>query len=978
MNRRPLLLALGCALLATALLTSTLLAQLPTGTLSGRVNSADGALPGVTVTVDSIALQGTRTAMTTANGDYIFKLLPPGEYEVSFELDGFETSRQAVKVSAQQQAEVSPTLAVSGVTEAIVVTSTHETISGTSQSSSTYETTFIEELPVNRDIRGTVTLAAGVSTTGPNGNISMSGGQSYENLFLVNGVVITENLRGQPFDLFIEDAIDETTTSVSGISAQYGRFAGGVVNTITKSGGNSVHGSLRTNLTNDDWSASTPLTVAKTDEINESYEATLGGFVLKDHLWYFLAGRDLDQTTTSQTLITAVPYPRGTQETRIEGKLTLSPTPSHRLTGTYFDIDEKDLGNSFGSILDTLSINDRELPQELKALNYTGVLSQNFFVEAQYSERAFAFVNSGSKFTDRIGGTLFVDRPTGRRWHSPTFCGVCRPEERDNENLLLKGSWFLSTSNLGAHDFVFGYDTFTDIRAADNHQSGSDFRILLSNTIIRGTDLYPVILPGGDTRIQWNPILVSSLGTDFKTNSFFANDRWRLNDKWSFNLGVRYDENDGVDSAGQAVAKDSKVSPRLGLSFDPKGDGDWSFHASLGRYVTAIANTQANATSQGGNPANITWNYNGPAINQNASGALVSADVALQRLWDWFDSVGNTNNTQFIRSISIPGGTTVIGGGSLDSPNTDEITVGFSKRLASRGIVRVDLVHREGADFYADLRNLSTGAVTTPNGSRADLSVIVNEDNQLERTYDGLHTQFQYRITDRINLGGTYTLSKSEGNWDGETGGSGPVRSGILQYPEYHNPSFTAPIGDLGIDQRHRLRLWGNWDVFSGEHQRLNIGVLQTFESGLPYEAVGSVDTRPYVTNPGYVIPPASVTYFFSDRGAFRTDDLTETSLSINYSLKFGAFGKSFEIFVQPEVINVFNEDGLDSVDTTVFGPTNAGTSCGGARCQAFNPFTTTPVEGVNWARGPDFGKAVGEGSFQQPRTFRLSVGFRF
>ena len=170
-----------------------------------------------------------------------------------------------------------------------------------------------------------------------------------------------------------------------------------------------------------------------------------------------------------------------------------------------------------------------------------------------------------------------------------TFCGVCSPEDRDNKNTVVKGSYFLSNDAVGAHDMVFGYDTYNDIRKANNHQSGSDFRILVRNTVINGKTPVPQVYGTDTTFIQWNPIFVSSLGTSFKTDSLFYNDKWRLNDHASFNLGVRYDKNDGSNSQGQKVAKDSRVSPRLAAAYDLKGDGDWVASANFSQYVTAIA-----------------------------------------------------------------------------------------------------------------------------------------------------------------------------------------------------------------------------------------------------------------------------------------------------------------------------------------------------------------------------------------------------
>jgi len=256
MRLRTFVLSAVCALLWAL---PALSQGIPSGILSGRVTAQDGsALPGVLVTVTSPALQGTRTATTSENGEYNVPLLPPGDYQVAYELEGFLSPQQAVKISAAQTTRVDAEMAQATVSEEIVVTGTYETISTSATAATTYEKEFIEQLPMERNVRETVLLTPGASAAGPgtnarNGGISISGAMSSENLFLVNGVVITENLRGQPFDLFIEDAIEETTTSVSSVSAEYGRFAGGVVNTITKTGGNEFHGTFRTALTNQDW-----------------------------------------------------------------------------------------------------------------------------------------------------------------------------------------------------------------------------------------------------------------------------------------------------------------------------------------------------------------------------------------------------------------------------------------------------------------------------------------------------------------------------------------------------------------------------------------------------------------------------------------------------------------------------------------------------------------------------------------------------
>jgi hypothetical protein len=114
--------------------------------------------------------------------------------------------------------------------------------------------------------------------TGPSGAPSIAGAASYESLFMFNDTAITENLRGTPYDLYIEDAIQETTVAVGGVSAEFGRFGGGVVNVITKSGGNTFGGSVRDTLNNDNWRSLTAFAGdSKIDKTVPTYEYTLGG-----------------------------------------------------------------------------------------------------------------------------------------------------------------------------------------------------------------------------------------------------------------------------------------------------------------------------------------------------------------------------------------------------------------------------------------------------------------------------------------------------------------------------------------------------------------------------------------------------------------------------------------------------------------------------------------------------------------------------
>ncbi len=604
MNRSVLTTLVVVVMLAVA---APVVAQNPTGVLTGRVTYEGQTQAGVSVTVASPSLQGVRTEITSESGDYNFRGLPAGTYNLTFSLAGFKTLEFEVKISAAQSRRIDAQMYEASYAEEIMVTSAFETVSDSTESQTTYTQALIEKLPIARTITQTVLLVPGVTNTGTSSNyITISGAMSFENLWMINGVVVNENIRGQSLPLYIEDAIQETTTSTSGVSAEYGRFQGGVINMLTKSGGNRFSGSFRANLTNDSWqSANTDLAPERDDKINTTYEATFGGYVLKDKLWFFGAGRDLSSSETRTTNYTNFEYPYTDAETRVEAKLTWSITPNHRLIGSYTDIDKTRSNTDFGDILDFASLNpNRQDPQEILSFNYTGVLSDNFFLEGQWSERQYTIgMGSGGTDTSLLGGTLLRDRSRGSaRFHTPTFCAApeCGDEHRDNENALLKGSYFLSTSSAGSHDIVFGVDTFNDIRQVNNYQQAGEFRLYVSSTIWiddpsqpEGVAIYPVLAsyysanrPDGISRggySYYQPIFAVSEGTDFRTNSVFVNDTWRFNKKWTFNVGLRYDKNDGKDSLGAKVSDDSRLSPRFGAAWDVKGNGDLIVGAELRR-----------------------------------------------------------------------------------------------------------------------------------------------------------------------------------------------------------------------------------------------------------------------------------------------------------------------------------------------------------------------------------------------------------
>jgi len=957
--------------------------QTPDGTLSGRVTHDGEPMPGVTVNASSQAMQGTKTTVTGSSGDYLLRFLPAGDYTVTFTLDGFKTLESNVKISAAQTRTLDAIMIPEAVTGEIEVTSAFETISSQTEGSVTYELGFLEELPVQRDLEAAVLLAPGTTVSTVTNGLSLSGSAGHESLYLVNGVDMREPISGSNLGLYIEDAIQETTVATSSISAEYGRFSGGVVNLLTKSGGNEFSGSFRVSLTNDSWSEKTPVTVSQEDKINPVYEATLGGRFIRDKLWFFIAARDRELDEAGQSLSPApIPFTRNDTETRYEAKLTFALNESHRLIGSYLTFEQDMFNPNTGfPVLDVNSlIGDASLTQDLWGLNYTGVITPNFFLEAQYSERNTEQAGYGGKTPqeDVVGGTAVIYFVSAfENGNSPLAgCGSCPPLTIEQQSLLVKGSYFLSTNRAGSHDLVFGVEDVTDGALQHGAQTASGWWIAhLGAPVYDAAGNWTPDFPQFGTVVIFNPRVFAATLSDYNTRSAYVNDTWRLNTKTTLNLGVRYDRTDGTDGL-QTVADDQRFSPRLGLTWDLNGDGGWLMHAGLGRY-TSYVNQTVGSFSGPGSLWQFAYIYVGPTV------AAQQPHAALEELFDNFWNIqGGVQNTALLTgNVLLPGVNTIVQ--DLKTPYSDEMTIGFTRRLGSKGVVRADYVHREYHDFFAIKRDTTTGSVCTdieilPGeviNQCFDKGFFVNDDDSLNLQYDGLHTQLQYRFNDRVQIGGTWTWSHSIGNWAAgaagsasESGNFGAGPHNALEYPEYHREEWNYPEGDLPSDRRHKVRAWFSWDAVSGRRHNLNVSALLNFTTGFPYNAYARVSIPPgAVENPGYYTPPPQIGYYYTSPDAFRTEDISSLDLALNYSffIPVGA-NSDLEIFIQPEVLNVFNQDGAVNVSNLAY-PT-----------ASFDPFTETPVEGVHWAKAPGFGEPQAESDYQQPRTFRVSLGIRF
>lgn len=998
-------------LLLLLLLTSSLFAQgTITGNILGTVTSEGKPLPGVTVTITSPGLQGSRTTVSGEAGGYTFPSLPPGDYTAVFELSGMQTVKKQVTVNVATTSRADVDLKVSTLNEAITVSAAASPTAESSQVATNFRKETIDELPVSRTINSVTLLSPGVTDGGPNNQITISGSHSFDSIFLVDGVVVNENLRGQPNPLYIEDAIQETTVLTGGVSAEYGRFTGGVVSTITKSGSNQFAGSIRDNITNPSWTDETKFAgqVPNLNDINHQYEGTFGGPIVRDRLWFFTAGRYEKVDQRRQTVFTNIPYAFADKDRRYEAKITTQLAPNHNLVGSYIDEHDKATNTVAGAtsrVMDLRSLVPFDRPRSLLSLNYNAVLNQNLLLEGQFSRMRDRFTN-GAENRDLLEGTLLLDTTSGNRMWSSTFCGSpCPAKQRNNKEYLAKGSYFLSTRAAGNHSFVGGYDEFHQVRNENNFQSGSDFRIhgiilcdkggiavpcsSIPSSALSSTNVYF----GTDTssgEIEYDPVPALSQTSDFAVRSLFLNDKWDFGSHWALNIGVRYDKASGKDQAGHKTVDDSAFSPRLAANYDPKGNGRHRFSLSYGRYVSKVDQGPADNTATAGRYASYYWDYKGPVLNAAGTpiNQLLPTQEVIKRVFDWFNSVGGTKAGPPLLTDAFIPGTTSRFDHSLQAPYMDEVTGGYALTLDGKGFVRADYIHRKWAAFYSIRRTIATGKAVDPNGSTFDQGVIENSDDGLSRRYNALQLQAQYQVFKPLTIGGNYTYSKLRGNVEGESASGATGFTSLKNYPEYTGFAQFLPSGYLGPDMRHRANVWLQYDIPAGQLGRFNVSLLQRYHSALSYSAVGTIDVRAGasngpangVVNPGYTTPPTNVSYYFSDRGAFRVDSISSTDLGLNW---YFPSLRGVRPFIEFDLLNAFNQQGVedpDFVDKTVL--TRRQTAClqtgSTSRCVAFNPFTDTPKQGTNWQYGPIFGTPTAKEAYQTPRLYRFSVGLKF
>jgi len=357
--------SLGYLAVSVLLLAGVLSAQAPTaGRIMGMVQDEQGnSLPGVAVEAKSLKLMGTAATVTDTSGAYRLLALPPGTYKITFSLPGFTSVvRDGIVLGVEQALAVDITMKPGAIEAEILVIGKAPLIDvkSAARGSVLTQQTF-SALPKGRSFDSLVTMMPGVQNEKTLlAGISVDGASGAENVFFVDGTDTSDLVNGTRKQEVTFDFADEIQFKASGYNAEYGGSVGGVVNVITRSGGNKFHGEvvgyysgtaleglrrnrLSLNLADNTQARYYPYAEYVGKDKENSFEGgfLLGGYLVKDKLWFFGAftprifqrNRAMDMAIQGGTGINT--YDRTEESWNTSFKLTAQPMKNLRAGASF-------------------------------------------------------------------------------------------------------------------------------------------------------------------------------------------------------------------------------------------------------------------------------------------------------------------------------------------------------------------------------------------------------------------------------------------------------------------------------------------------------------------------------------------------------------------------------------------------------------------------------------------------------------------
>ncbi|WP_374944745.1 carboxypeptidase regulatory-like domain-containing protein [Sphingomonas sp.] len=865
---------LGAGVGATTMIAAPAAAQdFQNVTASGRVQRADGgAVAGATVEVRSNAQGFSRRATTGADGSYRIPQLPIGSYTFTITADGYQAFTDA-NVSLSQSASgnaftlapVADASAPASDTSAggdIVVTGSRTQVADFEQTTTggvINVSDISNRVPTGRTLNSIVQLTPGTARgDSAFGDLPSVGGASVgENQYFINGLNVTNfrTLLGAnrvPFEFY-----DTVEVKDGGYPAEFGRSTGGFVNATTKSGSNTFHAGTIVSYQPNSFYSKAKNTLTNDNDNDSDYNLQsdfyLSGPIIKDHLFFYGLYESRDVRTGDGGTNARNPTYLTTRTTSpfFAGKVDAIITDGQRLEFTYFRTKGTENDRTFNYNSDTNQLGDFISSDRLGfggdnfVARYTGSFTSWFTLSGAYGQS-----RDRDNTISSIPNIAYVEDDRG----DPFLVPGSNPTQVINTNKdkreFYRADADVYVNLLGRHHFRFGYDRENLTTTGDTRYTGGyGYQIFGadSDLCITGVDCVQArkFETGGTFHI--------------KNEAFYLQDSWTLfADRLTLQLGVRNDrfQNNNIDDV-TFYKSGNQWGPRLGATFDPIGDGRTKVYGSFSRLFLPIA---ANTNIRLGGAeydVNSYYEFNGLGANgQPILGApLLGVGDCLRPdpLYGAVDNCTVTSNGTTKETAS-----TVAS--NLKSQSADEYILGFERRIGSRITVGVygtisklnraleDSAVDGAARVYCASKGFTARAcakiyygfaqyvlnnpgsdittqLTLPDGTTPTVTLTNLGYPKAKREYRAITAKFDRTFDGTWSLAGSYTFSKTVGNYEGSvTSDNGQTDAGLTQ--DFDQPELTlGSYGYLPNDRRHNFKLYGSYQVFDWLNFGANVDV---------------------------------------------------------------------------------------------------------------------------------------------------------